>query len=82
MSLRERVAKDPWLAVAWSPLSRLLATTYLGTTDWIVALAAVLWPVLLMQALKAWGSAAAVGHGHPTSDPAPSIRPRGISRSS
>jgi Ca2+-transporting ATPase len=44
-----------WLAVSWSPLTRLLGTTPLPLADWLAAIVAIVWPVLLMEAAKALG---------------------------
>ena len=43
-----------WVAIEWAPLARLLGTTPLGEGDWLVLAASVLWPVLALEALKAW----------------------------
>ena len=42
------------LAVHWPPLSRTLATTALGTREWLVALGLGLVPAVIGQALKLW----------------------------
>jgi len=42
-----------WIAVSWAPLARLLHTSPLLGTDWLLMTAAVLWPVLLMEVIKA-----------------------------
>ncbi|HZI93037.1 MAG TPA: cation transporting ATPase C-terminal domain-containing protein, partial [Patescibacteria group bacterium] len=41
-----------WLATTWQPLMRLLGTVTLSSGDWLLALAAVSWPVVLLEALK------------------------------
>jgi magnesium-transporting ATPase (P-type) len=43
------------LAVSWSPLARLLGTMRLSVTDWLAITVAVVWPVLLLEAMKAQG---------------------------
>ncbi len=40
------------LATSWRPLAHLLGTVPLAGSDWLVLSAAVLWPVLLMEASK------------------------------
>jgi Ca2+-transporting ATPase len=42
-----------WSAVSWTPLARLLGTVSLSASDWGLLTLAVLWPVLLLEALKA-----------------------------
>jgi Ca2+-transporting ATPase len=44
-----------WLAVSWPPLAALLHTAPLSGTDWLRLTAAVLWPVALLEAIKALG---------------------------
>jgi Ca2+-transporting ATPase len=46
-----------WLAAEWSPLAGLLGTRPLSGTEWLVVAAGVLWPVALLEGLKAWGRA-------------------------
>ena len=55
-----------WWATSWPPLARLLATAPLSPVDWAVAAAAVIWPVLVLEAVKGWGRPASVGPGLPT----------------
>ncbi len=56
-----------WLATSWLPLARLLGAVPLAVTDWLVLVAAILWPVLLLELLKGWpGRRAMVGRSHPT----------------
>ena len=43
-----------WVAVTWPPLAGLLGTVPLAAGDWLVAAAAVLWPVGLLEATKRW----------------------------
>ena len=50
-----------WWATSWAPLARLLATAPLSPVDWAVAAAAVLWPVLVLEAVKGWGHPASRG---------------------
>jgi Ca2+-transporting ATPase len=42
-----------WSAVSWTPLARLLGTVSLRLSDWGLLTLAVLWPVLVLEALKA-----------------------------
>lgn len=55
-----------WLAVSGTPLTRLLGTALLAVADWLAVGVAVLWPVLVMEAVTGWGRAASLGHGDPT----------------
>jgi magnesium-transporting ATPase (P-type) len=43
-----------WGAITWSPLARLLDTVALSPGDWLVAGLAVLWPVVVLEGVKAW----------------------------
>jgi Ca2+-transporting ATPase len=43
-----------WLTVAWPPLATLLRTAPLAPADWLVIGLAVLAPVMLLEAAKAW----------------------------
>ena len=43
-----------WGAITWPPLARLLGTVPLGLEGWLVAAVAVLWPVALLEGVKAW----------------------------
>jgi Ca2+-transporting ATPase len=54
-----------WAAVGFLPMNRLLGTEPLAFHDWAVVSAAVLWPVALMEAAKAWGWWVPVGHARP-----------------
>jgi Ca2+-transporting ATPase len=56
-----------WLAVSWTALGGLLGTVSLTLTDWIVVAIAVLWPAIVMEAVKGWGPEAALGRSHPIS---------------
>jgi hypothetical protein len=44
-----------WLAITWGPLARLLGTKPLTGADWLILALGVLWPVALLEAVKAWG---------------------------
>ena len=44
-----------WLAITWGSLARLLGTKPLTGADWLVLALGVLWPVALLEAVKAWG---------------------------
>ena len=46
-----------WGAVAWPPLSGLLGTVPLAIGDWLIVAAAIVWPVLLLEAIKGRASA-------------------------
>jgi Ca2+-transporting ATPase len=43
-----------WVAITWPPLARLLDTVALAPGDWLVAAVAVLWPVVVLEGVKAW----------------------------
>jgi Ca2+-transporting ATPase len=43
-----------WSATSWEPLAGLLGTVPLSASDWVIAGAAVLWPVAVLEAWKAW----------------------------
>jgi Ca2+-transporting ATPase len=47
------LAAAQWLAVSWAPLAGILGTIPLSGTDWLTALGAVVWPVLLLEGAKA-----------------------------
>ena len=47
------LALTQWTATSWAPLARLLGVVPLSALDWIVAAAAVLWPVVVLEAIKA-----------------------------
>jgi magnesium-transporting ATPase (P-type) len=42
-----------WAATSWAPLARLLGVVPLSGLDWIVSAVAVLWPVAVLEAVKA-----------------------------
>ena len=65
-----------WMAVEVRPLALLLGTTSLTGADWLVLAFGVLWPVAVLEALKAWGRYTSLGLQDPTSAP-----PRENSRS-
>lgn len=55
-----------WLAVATLPFQRLLGTASLDGGDWLVVAVAVLWPVCIMEAAKAFrGTGTPTGRGRP-----------------
>ncbi|MDP2700855.1 MAG: cation-translocating P-type ATPase C-terminal domain-containing protein, partial [Candidatus Rokubacteria bacterium] len=54
-----------WAAVGYLPMNRLLSTEPLALSDWAVVSAAVLWPVALVEAAKAWGWLVPLGHARP-----------------
>ena len=60
------VALLQWAAVGYLPMNRLLSTEPLALSDWVVVSAAVLWPVALMEAAKAWGWRVSLGRSRPT----------------
>ncbi len=41
-----------WCAIYWAPLARVLGTVPLATSDWVVAILALLWPVAVLESLK------------------------------
>ena len=41
-----------WMAVSWTPLASLLGTVSLSAGDWGMIVLSVLWPVLVIEALK------------------------------
>jgi Ca2+-transporting ATPase len=63
-----------WLAIEWGPLARLLATEPLTGADWMILAAGVLWPVALLEAIKAWGRHTTLRLGHPTPEPQDAAR--------
>ncbi len=66
-----------WLAVSWLPLRSLLGAVPLSSADWLTVMGAVVWPVLLLEAVKAWRlSGYRVGCPRPTS-PAAGEEPGG-----
>jgi P-type Ca2+ transporter type 2C len=58
-----------WMAVEVGPLALLLGTAQLTRADWLVLAFGVLWPVAVLEALKAWGCYISLGLRCPT--PAP-----------
>jgi Ca2+-transporting ATPase len=44
-----------WLAIEWGPLAHLLGTRPLTGANRLVLVLGVLWPVVLLEAIKAWG---------------------------
>jgi magnesium-transporting ATPase (P-type) len=54
------LALAQWTATSWEPLARLLELVPLSPLDWLVAAGAALWPVIVLEAIKArrWGGAA------------------------
>ena len=69
-----------WMAVELGPLALLLGTTPLTRADWLVLAFGVLWPVAVLEALKAWGRYTSLGLPDPTPAPpresSPSTTPR------
>ena len=69
-----------WMAVELGPLAALLGTTSLTGADWLVLACGVLWPVGVLEALKAWGRYTSLGLPSPTPAPpregAPTTTPR------
>jgi len=69
-----------WMAVEREPLARLLGTTPLSGADWLVLALGVLWPVAVLEALKAWGRYTSLGLPDPTPTPpregSPTTTPR------
>ena len=55
-----------WVATAWGPLVRLLGTRPLTGSDWLVLALGVLWPVALLEAIKAWGRFTTMRLAYPT----------------
>ncbi|HSB40907.1 MAG TPA: cation-translocating P-type ATPase [Methylomirabilota bacterium] len=55
-----------WLAIEWGPLARLLGSRPLTGADWLVVGIGVLWPVAVLEAVKAWGRPTTLRPGHPT----------------
>ncbi len=55
-----------WLSVSVPVLSQLLGTVPLHPVEWLVLAAGVLWPVVGLEILKAWGNAEAVGRTRPS----------------
>jgi len=54
-----------WVAVGYPPMNRLLGTEPLALSDWAVVSAAILWPVAVVEAAKAWGWLVPLGHVRP-----------------
>jgi magnesium-transporting ATPase (P-type) len=55
-----------WLAIEWGPLARLLGTRPLTGGDWLVLVLGVVWPVALLEGMKAWGRFTTLRLVHPT----------------
>jgi Ca2+-transporting ATPase len=55
-----------WLAIEYRPLARLLGTAPLTQADWIVLGVGLLWPVAVLEAVKAWGRRPSLGLPLPT----------------
>jgi Ca2+-transporting ATPase len=55
-----------WLALEWGPLARLLGTRPLTGADWLVLASGVLWPVTLLETIKAWGRFTTMRLAYPT----------------
>jgi P-type Ca2+ transporter type 2C len=49
------LALAQWTATSWDPLARLLDVVPLSGLDWLVAALAALWPVVALEAIKAYG---------------------------
>jgi Ca2+-transporting ATPase len=45
-----------WGAITWAPLAGILGAEPLPPVDWLVAAAAVTWPVVLLEIIKGWRS--------------------------
>ncbi len=54
-----------WGALSLSPLARLLGTVPLSGADWLLLGTGVLWPVAVLEVLKAWGSLSSLGRPRP-----------------
>ncbi|HET8533756.1 MAG TPA: cation-translocating P-type ATPase [Methylomirabilota bacterium] len=69
-----------WMAVELRPLALLLGTTPLTRADWLVLAVGILWPVAVLEALKAWGRYTSLGLPDPTPPPpregSPTTTPR------
>ncbi len=69
-----------WMAVELGPLASLLGTASLTGADWLVLAFGVLWPVAVLEALKAWGRYTSLGLPSPTPAPpregSPTTTPR------
>ena len=55
-----------WLTIEAGPLAALLGTVPLTRADWLALALGVLWPVMVMEARKAWGRAITLGPPVPT----------------
>ncbi|HUM16375.1 MAG TPA: cation-translocating P-type ATPase [Candidatus Nitrosotalea sp.] len=64
-----------WLTIEYGPLARLLGTAPLTEADVIVLAIGVLWPVAVLEVLKAWGRRPSLGLPLPTGA-APGAGPR------
>jgi len=51
---------------ALTPLAQLLGTVPLATGDWMVLAVGVLWPVVVIEAVKGWGGAKSLGRSRPS----------------
>jgi Ca2+-transporting ATPase len=58
-----------WMAVSAPPLALVLGTTPLASTDWLVLVVGLLWPVSVMEVVKVWGGGQSVGHARPSASP-------------
>lgn len=69
-----------WFAITWAPLARVLGTRPLTGADWLAVALGVLWPVALLEAVKAWGRFTTVRLADPTAatraGPPSTTRPR------
>lgn len=54
------------LAIEWEPLARLLGTRPLTGGNWLVLVVGVLWPVALLEGMKAWGRFTTMRPADPT----------------
>jgi P-type Ca2+ transporter type 2C len=54
-----------WAAVGHLSMNRLLGTEPLALSDWGIVAIAVIWPVALLEAAKAWGWRVSLGHARP-----------------
>jgi P-type Ca2+ transporter type 2C len=48
------LALAQWGAISWAPLATILGAVELSPVDWMVTVAAVTWPVAVLEAVKAW----------------------------
>jgi len=68
-----------WAAVGYLPMNRLLGTQPLALGDWGVVACAVIWPVAVGEAAKAWGWWVSLGRARPT-ESGPQLGERGRTR--